>query len=241
MFGISNYLKPKCMSYVLSFIKLYCRYEHNIKNIYEKQVANNYFFKKISQKFLNIVYFIKTHLLKHKLEPYDQYWISTSVLEDNQFNEEYIFFNSCLFFINKKTKINEPQNYDVSFLKKIENDKLFILKTDNVYLSRVSFKNVSFCEMTTEKTPKCFLVVEYTHPEMTKPVVLEINQNYFVENNEILSNIFVLRCLKYQYEPYIFDEKYVLKIIDNDIEDFILKPTQYVKILKDKYVIMENY
>jgi hypothetical protein len=167
------------MSCVLSFIKIYCKYEHNIKNLYEKRVANNYFFKKISQKVLNIVYWIKTRLLKHKLEPYDQYWISTSVLEDNDFNEKYMFFNSSLFFINKKTKINEPQNYNVSFLKKIENDRLFILKTDDVYLSRVSFKNVSFCEMTTEKTAKCFLTVEYTHPEMKKSIMVLIHKNIF--------------------------------------------------------------
>ncbi len=252
MLNLSKFFKDKVIDYVVSFIKLYSKYEYTTKKIYENKISKNFFLKKIFQNISNVVYYIKIYFFKYKLEPFNQYWISTSIFKNNDFNEKYIlepfeqywsstsifnekniFLNNYLSFINKK-----PQNHNVEFLNNIENDNLFILKTNEIYVSRVCLKkNISFDEITPEKTEKWFLVVEYTHPEMTNSIILDVNNNYFVENNEILSSIFVLRCLKYQYEPYVFDERYTLKIIDNNINDIILKPNQYVKILRDKYVI----
>lgn len=83
-----------------------------------------------------------------------------------------------------------------------------------------------------------FLSVEYTHPSTTKGIVLHLDKHMYYENNVVLSPAFVFRTLEHQNEPYFFDEDYILKIMDSNINTFILKSNQHLVLEKMEYKIV---
>ena len=91
--------------------------------------------------------------------------------------------------------------------------------------------------ITLNKIKKPFLCVEYSHPKMDKKIYLDIDIGFFVENNELLSPMFVHRCLDYQKEFYIFDLDYKIHILDNMMKTFCIDRTSYILLTKNGYEI----
>lgn len=89
-----------------------------------------------------------------------------------------------------------------------------------------------------EKCPVKFLSIEYTHPSMIRSIILEIDDGAYIKNNMILSPLFVLRLLDHQQQSYIFDMKYVLKIMDDNINAFTVTSDQYVLLEKSSYKVL---
>jgi len=90
----------------------------------------------------------------------------------------------------------------------------------------------------TVKSSVKFLSVEYTHPSMIRSIILEIDDGVYIKNNMILSPLFVLRLLDHQPQSYIFDMKYVLKIMDDNINTFTVTYDQYVVLEKSSYKVL---
>lgn len=84
-----------------------------------------------------------------------------------------------------------------------------------------------------------FLSIEYSHPKMNYTVPLELPKCYFVAGNHILSSTFVLRMLAYTVgnAGYVFDDDYVLKIMDKNIRYFELKSDQFIELDPMLYII----
>lgn len=121
-------------------------------------------------------------------------------------------------------------------------DYLVIWKIKDKYISRVGVyngnKHLKDDNISFEKAARSILTVEYTHPEMSNPIILTIDSGYFVENNEILSPTFVHRCLLMQSEPFVFDYKYKLKIMDNKIKTIHLDSNFFILIKKTGYELI---
>ena len=85
-----------------------------------------------------------------------------------------------------------------------------------------------------------FLAVSYTHPNMGTHIIdLEVNPDYFIEKNEILSYTFISRLLEYQSDKsYVFDDRYRVKIIDGNIQTVELTSNQYVVLGVRDYQII---
>ena len=83
-----------------------------------------------------------------------------------------------------------------------------------------------------------FITVKYMHPKMYSPIYIDLPRNYYIEGNELLSATFVLRCLEYQSEYYVFDLDYIINVIDNDIKSFQLTANEYVYIGLDSYQVI---
>jgi hypothetical protein len=88
-----------------------------------------------------------------------------------------------------------------------------------------------------QESKESFLSVEYFHPKMIKSVVLNIPRNYYMNNNVLFNPAFVLRCLEYQTQPYLFDMNYTLSIMDSNIDTITLGSTQYILIKENGYEI----
>ena len=132
-------------------------------------------------------------------------------------------------------EVDELYNNILIYGKTKDGNSAVIMKIDGLYIVRNVLTDYS--ELVTTRSNVRFLTVEYTHPEMSASIYLELPRNYFVVGNELFSSAFVLRCLEYQSERYIFDEKYILNIVDNDIKPFSLKSDQYVVIGMDVYEV----
>jgi len=83
-----------------------------------------------------------------------------------------------------------------------------------------------------------FLFIEYHHPEMTSPLLLNIPKAMMMVGNEVLSSVFVLKLLEQIPSNFVFDNKYFLKLMDGDINVFELHANQYIILGRDKYTIV---
>jgi len=156
---------------------------------------------------------------------------------------------SELYLNYMKSDFNNLHYENFDFLDIVTNEtsqSLFFMKTKHIYFSRVvkhtnnSNYNFNYLDDNFEliRTPRFFMCVEYRHTEMKHGIFIPIEKEYCFVGNEILSSVFVLKFLEYQPEHYIFDENYVIEIMDNNMNTFTLKNNQYVSLEKDCYKIM---
>lgn len=113
-----------------------------------------------------------------------------------------------------------------------EQERLLIMRNCDHIISRIFRNNV---DISLVKSRKHFLSVEYTHPDMSNRIFIELDPKLYLIGNEILSSRFVLRYLQYQPEYYVFDDKYVLNIMDSRIRMFTLSSSEYIVIDNTEY------
>ena len=75
---------------------------------------------------------------------------------------------------------------------------------------------------------------------MPNKIVINIPKNAYFVNNIILSPLFIKRYLEYQSDEYIFDDKYILKLMDNSIKMLSLKFNEYILIKEKTYEVIRN-
>jgi len=132
-----------------------------------------------------------------------------------------------------QTEIASTLNTIASGLNKIHD--LIILRNNDQMYSRIFKDTVNDYDISFVKTRKYLLSVEYTHPDMSNRIVIEIDPGLYLIGNEILSSRFVLRCLEYQNEKYVFDDRYILHIMDSKIKLFTITSSEYILIGNIEY------
>jgi len=124
-----------------------------------------------------------------------------------------------------------PHNYSK------ETDGIVLVRKNDVYYSVLCNRNPNgneyFGKNSGDPSTVRILSVTYTHPKMTKAIELKIDDGYCRIGNQILSPAFVYRCLEYQEEPFVFDMNYRLDVIDGEINQHVLKSSNYMCIGKD--------
>lgn len=83
------------------------------------------------------------------------------------------------------------------------------------------------------------LSVEYCHPSMKHTITLNIPRSMMLIGNQLLSLVFVRRCLEYQSESYVFDDNYTIRIMDATIKQYTLTWNQYLQLDCDDCIIGE--
>jgi hypothetical protein len=83
------------------------------------------------------------------------------------------------------------------------------------------------------------LSVEYCHPSMKDTITLNIPRSMMLIGNQLLSPVFVRRCLEYQSESYVFDDNYTIRIMDATIKQFSLSSNNYLQLDCDDCIIGE--
>ena len=81
------------------------------------------------------------------------------------------------------------------------------------------------------------LSIEYTHPDMSSRIYLEINDGFYQKNNILFSPLFVRRCLEYQPLSFVFNDSYVLRIMDNELNFVELTSQHYLVLDENNYTI----
>lgn len=115
------------------------------------------------------------------------------------------------------------------------NEYLLIMKNGKTMISRIFRENMDDYTVNFAKSRRHFLSIEYTHPDMEERIPIELDPAIYLIGNEILSSRFVLRCLQYQSEKYVFDDRYVLKIMDSKIRMLTLSAGEYIVIGNTEY------
>jgi hypothetical protein len=235
-----------------------CRYYGCAKDFLSNIYATNKIVKVVTDKTYLTTMSLYWFLIGQKIEPECVPWISTLWLESHphrvtgtlQLRENYTHnFTNIItadlfgpsdraqyanqYFSKVSTEFKEDQLKPLVIFKTEsigdveQRDKLYIVRR-----GRSTYDNLSF-----EKSKAKFLSVEYTHPDLSVPIELELDSSWLFVGNELFTPSFVLRMLDYQPVMYFFDEEYVLKIMDDNCSIFTLKWDEYMLLTKDGYEI----
>ena len=197
---------------------------------------------KYSLKYIHSVCFL------YKIEPYKLSWYSNCWIEKtsiDQFIFHEILANSedndkkgkyCLIDIP-----NENWPYDPIFIGKIMSS---VEDAPKYYCRRIDGRsteqdNVDISLFPAIPSDTHFISVTYKHPEMETSINLTINNGWFMEGNEILSASFIYRELSHQSKSFVFDKKYIIEIIDRNINIIELGYYEYIEIKNDSYEIVD--
>jgi len=85
-----------------------------------------------------------------------------------------------------------------------------------------------------------FLSIEYHSKDYVQSIVLELGNNEYLVNNEILSVSHVKRLLEYQVPYHRFDTKYTILLVDNNLSNVSLNFGDYIVLHKTFYSIMNE-
>jgi len=211
----------------------------------------------------NFVYFMKSAhstILSYRIEPFEPEWISISCIFQTEldkvtmnysFNENY---EQCpVFDTNGKESTIQTDSHLKHFTEwfyttqhvmkreKMLEECLIAMKTDNKYIYKIcNRENECFPKLPNELSKVKFLNIEYCHPEIKSSITIPLERNAYLVGNEILSSAFVKRQLEYMNSSKNFDMTYVLKIMDNDLNNFELKSDEYIILDKMEYKIMKK-
>jgi len=191
---------------------------------------------------------LKCALIGQRIEPLSSDWISCSVLNESimsskNITETYDYLNDT------NLSVSDEFYYTCSSLKTIiiSDSKmkhgLVTMKLTNRYYTRFynSASEYPIASTVNEFDPftNKFLSIEYTHPEMSQGIVMNLEKGYWLVGNHILSNVFIKRWLEYQSTSYIFDKEYCVKILDGDVSVTELRWGQGIVLEKDgKYEVV---
>lgn len=170
-------------------------------------------------------------ICKIKTEPEKNDWISVSYKTTNHkmIEQYYENINEKIFTENIYEELNNimKKNSLVNIIFKYNNLYVVLMrnKYPNIYNKKYKLSKVNF------------LYVEYKHPRMNKSILLHIPRSMYVIGNHILSQVFVWRCLQYQKEYYVFDEKYVINIFDDQCKKTELHSNEYILLNDTHYSI----
>ena len=120
-------------------------------------------------------------------------------------------------------------------------EKLFIIKNDkNIVVKRQQHgdeynlkKNVT---ISPSLSNKCILFVEYNDMN-GNTMELDIDRNYYANENELFTPSFIkwkLEELGYKF----FNEKYELKMMNSDLEEFSISSDTYLKFYENSYKVV---
>ena len=203
--------------------------------------------------------FLKSKILDYRIEPLRTNWISTSILlshnstnilnSDTHYAEIYEYIDT-----DEIDKENLDKIFADNFKNACESAKSIALSTDKILETMVTMKrgdqyiNYVFNKKDSKNTVSLefpisinrtkLLSIEYNHPDMKNTIFMDLNEKIYLNNNEILSPLFVRRWLEYQSTGFFFDLRYNLKIMDTNVNTFDLKSDKHLLILKNDYEVV---
>uniref|UniRef100_A0A6C0KII6 Uncharacterized protein n=1 Tax=viral metagenome TaxID=1070528 RepID=A0A6C0KII6_9ZZZZ len=203
------------------FSKLYVQVRNNVNILSSKYVA-----VKITTEAIQSAYDHISNLTHNEpKEPADLPWGCIATLENNKVVETYTHFEN---------KDEQMQNY----YRQMQTNKsgISIIKTSAaVWCNRC----VSDYDGVRPQSMVKFISVVYKHPDMPGDgLEMNVGREWYLVGNELFSAEFVARWLHYQPEPYVFDDRYSIQIVDDQVNVVTLNHKQYVTIEKTTYKIV---
>ena len=159
---------------------------------------------------------------------------------------------SCVCWIfqasNNPTKYTYCENYfftkehvgpEPTFSDTIHTIVVIKTQSKGEYIVRMSGQKITLNQEIVYSKKK-LVSVEYNHPKMKYSIDLTLPKQWFISGNELFSPTFVFRLLEYQDQEFIFDENYVLKIMDSDCSIFNMPSDSYICFTDESYEIKPN-
>lgn len=211
---LKSYIMGKCFT----IISKYHRLKRVTNETYKKYIKNNINDDEFNQDNFNLHIFSKDKKIKLKMK-----------IEDDEIN--------LISPINKDFDDEDAKLYIEygSFLKEMKQFKLNeILQSDGKILNSLIKEIDEFINDKLLKNKKLFLNVELINGKLRNSETIDLTnvlQQYFVENNVILSSNFLEDILKVDFNTKLSDN-YSLNIMTKDVEMINLLNNQKIKLIK---------
>lgn len=218
-----------------SLVSMYHTIEYSLKTNISYYYENNEIFKSCSD-YLNTCYNTVMNTCKDdKTEFYGDFY--GIIFNENLVSKKILIHddNITLKKISDFLNMEEIKTYKNTSLYICKDNKKIILLTSN-------YNDIQLSAMFDEHTEKNrFLSVTYKHPKMesSEGIELDINKEYMLINNTILSSEHVSYLLSHQDVPYEYDENYTLEIMDQKLNTVVLTPNQYI-LIDNNYSILDR-
>lgn len=196
---------------------------------------HNYIYKRI---------LLNTGLMRE--DPNDSTWCNICTMTDTYALRNHYKFQN---FEDEAHKMFKEENKILgsNTVDKFKSDKLWMYKLSNsktlVYSKfnngfrneNAKLENLEEDKYPISSVASKFLYVEYIHPDMLEAIELTIPRSMYVVYNELFTPCFVLNILERQDKPYVFDEKYIITIVDKDCKQIELRFNNHISILESSY------
>ena len=212
---------------------------------------NHYYYSNENfHNLFNLLKFIayKTHgyFLDYKIEPIEENWINSVTFYLN--DDKYAILNECYdtiyFDTNEKlvmdTIKNKLEKFDRLQLKDLNSIKyLYYTKLRNKYFCKLDPIKFSTIDLESKFVSNPFMEILYKDLNNDEITEIELDKSYFIQNNDILSMVFLKRYFDYKPMPqnFIFNQNYELLVTNFNFEDIIIKNNQYVHLEDNNYTI----
>jgi hypothetical protein len=173
----------------------------------------------------NLMYEIRSRISSYKIEPNYSYMCIWTGEKELYIPIEPVFLQN----------LTGTFNILAGGVGNTESECLLLMRDGGKIISRIFRPDKKDYNVEFTKSRRHFLSIEYTHPDMPERIHIEIDPAVYLVGNEILSSRFVLRCLQYQSKYYVFDDRYVLDIMDSRIRMLTLKAGEYILIGSTEY------
>ena len=219
---------------------------------YRKFYNNNDSFHKCIDTLHDNAYYVRCLTVPYYIEaPFSYFKVC---YRDQIYKEEYINMDSILYDNKNSPTLSGLHS---TYTKIFSVIKPMIKTNDLEYLALLHYRNLTYdyiltrviftddkCDAVTYTcdtipTKNYFLSIDYQHPNMKNTISLNLDKRYLIAGNELFSPCFVLKCLNYQKEPYVFDNDYKLIFLDSDINTTTLSSNQYVRLTNTKYEVVK--
>jgi hypothetical protein len=211
----------------------YSQLKYAAIDLYEKNPT-------IKKNIDNISVFLKESYKKFhgiKSEPISPLWISIFTLNEKfQSTETYTIIENS---VNEILLKNFKSFIEENTVENSNIENLYTFKTPAYILCNITNRfEKEDVKYIVEPSDVKFLNIEYLHKDMIEPIEIKIDKNYFQVGNELLSKSFILRHNQYQNNFFMYGDDYVVKVMDDKINEFTLNSDQYVLLEKNEYKIM---
>ena len=214
----------------------------------EKWFAQYPFLRQCSENLAHLKDYWLATLQQRYREPTSNNWMCMCLLVSIPTDSIYKEISSRSLFVENDWAAVFEKEYNQflsCFLKSTQaKEGMILLKKEDSMICR-SFFAVSdiqwnlfdYVSDSPEKVIVKLLDITYTHPLMSNEIYIELDDSIYRKDNMILSPLFVRRYLEYQKEPFVFDDQYILNIMDNHIRSLEMTSRQYMVIQENDYTI----
>lgn len=214
----------------LFLLHMYSSIKTNVCMLWSYIYNNSVLVQQIVGFLHTTIYEVKRYFYSCRIEPPYPYW--SVYCNGNEVVVPISTFMQDSIIILFNMLLNSFQNTTITL-----NDEYLLMMrvNDGAIISRIYDEDRDDYEIVLEKSRKHFLSVEYTHPDMPNRIILDLDKSLYLVGNEVFTKGFIQRCLEYQTEDYVFDDNYVLDIMDSKIKMLTLKKGEYIIIGKTEY------
>lgn len=240
-------------SFLLSAFDVYVTTQIYINNGYQYAYKKFPIVRDISDLVVHHSKLFRGYIENYKVEPFQQNWVSTHILIKNN----HLFKGNSFIHIENYQMMSSDLSPDCSYNEKTEAgfmyfynilqslivslmhvvDAIVVMKDGDRYIVRsILNKHEKFYHKSSKQV---FLSISYKHPDMKEDIAIEFPETMYEIGNVVFTPMFIKRYLEYQSLSYVFDDRYTLNIIDNDMNMLKLNSYQYGLLTEDGWCVLD--